>query len=270
MRRLNLLNLLKTNAKRGEFRAEANTIFIYDIIVGSDDEAAWFGGISPQAFQRELAAMSGPVHIRINSPGGEVFAARAIAQAMREYDGEVITHVDGVAASAASVIAVAGSKCIMAPGSMMMIHRAWTIALGNSADFRACADLMEKIDSELAKTYADRSGQPADSFATAMAAETWYTPEEALAAGLADEVAASTKAGAKSAAQACARWDLSAYGAPPQIDPAKIDPTPSEPGSPPIPTPAPVAQVQEPQAEPEDDHEARARRHAVRLLATTA
>jgi hypothetical protein len=108
-----------------------------------------------------------------------------------------------------------------------------------------------------------------DGFAAAMAAETWYTPDEAIAAGLADELAPSAKAnsGAQSSgAQACARWDLSAYGV------ANVGAPLSEPGSPPAPplAPAPVAQAPEPQLEPEDDHDARARRHAVRMLTTTA
>ena len=212
--RPNLLNLYKANARRGQFRAEANTLFVYDIIVGSDSDAEWFGGVSPEAFTRALRAMTGPVSVRINSPGGDVFAGRAMAQAMREYPGEITAHVDGVAASAASLLAVTPARCIMAPGSMLMIHQAWTIGLGNAGDFRQTADLLAKIDLTIADDYAAKSGKPAEDFAALMAAETWFTPAEAMAMGLADEIAADPRAAAPEA-RVEARWDLSAYARPP-------------------------------------------------------
>lgn len=240
-----LLNLLARNAKRGEFRAEDNTIFLYDVIVGSDEEASWFGGVSPEAFARQLAGMTGTVHLRINSPGGDVFASRAMAQAMREHDGDIIAHVDGYAASAASLIAVSASRCIMAPGSFLMIHKAWTIAMGNSDEFTSTAALLDKIDATLAQTYADKTGGTADEFSALMAAETWFTPAEALDLGLADEVATST-------AKAQASWDLSAYARPPAAVAA--------------PEPDPEPQP-EPALAPVDNSERRARIHAARMLA---
>lgn len=214
MRPTKLLNLLARNAKRGEFRAEGNTIFLYDVIVGSDFEAEVWGGVSPEGFIRQLSAMTGPVELRINSPGGEVFAARAIAQAMRGYDGEITAHVDGVAASAASLIAASAAKVVMAPGSFLMIHQAWTIAMGNADELGAQAELLGKIDGTIAATYAAKTGKPAQDFAPLMQAETWFTPDEALAIGLADEVVeeAPAKPGASN------RWDLSAYAAAPQIE----------------------------------------------------
>lgn len=209
MRRL--LNLLASNAKRGDFRAEGNTIFIYDAIVSSDMEAEWFGGVSAQAFAKTLAGMTGDVSLRINSPGGDVFAARAMAQAMREYPGAITCHVDGYAASAASVIAIAGAKCIMAPGSFMMIHKAWSCVMGNADEMLSMASLLEKIDGTLAQSYADRTGGKASDFADFMAKETWFTPEEAVSAKLADEIAPTASPDAK----ASIKWDLSAYDAAP-------------------------------------------------------
>ncbi len=222
--RPNLLNLYKANAKRGEFRAQANTLFVYDVIVGSDADAEWFGGVSPEAFTRALRAMTGPVSVRINSPGGDVFAGRAMAQAMREYPGEITAHVDGVAASAASLLAVTPARCIMAPGSMLMIHQAWTIGLGNAGDFRQTADLLAKIDVTIADDYAAKSGRTAQEFAALMAAETWFTPAEAIAMGLADEIAADPRAAAPEAGVE-ARWDLSAYSHAPNtaFDPSLAD-----------------------------------------------
>jgi ATP-dependent Clp protease protease subunit len=110
MRPLKLLNLLKANAKRGEFRAEGNTIYLYDVIVACDADAEWFGGVSAESFVKTLSAMSGDVNLHINSPGGDVFAGVAMAQAIRSYDGKVVAHIDGLAASAASAVAVAATK----------------------------------------------------------------------------------------------------------------------------------------------------------------
>ena len=222
--RPNLLNLYRANARRGQFRAQGNTLFVYDVIVGSDADAEWFGGVSPEAFTRALRAMTGPVSVRINSPGGDVFAGRAMAQAMREYPGEVTAHVDGVAASAASLLAVTPARCVMAPGSMLMIHQAWTIGLGNAGDFRQTADLLTKIDVTIADDYAAKSGRPAEDFSALMAAETWFTPAEAIAMGLADEIAADPRAAAREAGVE-ARWDLSAYSHAPNTasDPSLAD-----------------------------------------------
>lgn len=259
-----LLNLLANNAKRGAFRAEGDTILLYDVVVGSEEEAAWFGGVSPEAFRTQLQAMRGTVHLRINSPGGDVFGAVAIAQAMREYEGEIIAHVDGLAASAASTIAVAASRTIMAPGSFLMIHKAWTIMLGNSDEFLAEAALLEKIDGSIAQGYAAKSGQPVEGFAAAMQAETWYTAEEAVAAGLADEIAAARP----SAGAPAAKWDLSAFAAPPKNDTVTVSVTVTvEDDDDAEQDPADPAEAGETE---QQNAERRARIHAVRMLAPTA
>ena len=205
-----LLNLFSANARRGEFRADAatNTIELYDMICSSEDEAAWFGGVSLQGFAKALRGMSGPVHLRINSPGGDVFAGIGIAQLMREYDGEITAHVDGYAASAASIVAIAASKIVMAPASMMMIHKAWTVGWGNADDMLQIASLLEKIDGQLADTYAQRGNKSAAEFLDLMGKETWFTPQEAIDSGLCDEIAQETD---KKSAQARARWDVSAF-----------------------------------------------------------
>jgi ATP-dependent Clp protease protease subunit len=215
--RSNLLNLYRANARRGQFRAEGQTLILYDVIVASDADAEWFGGVSAESFTKALRGMSGPVALRINSPGGDVFAGRAMAQAIREYPGEVTAHIDGVAASAASLLAVIAAKTIMAPGSMLMIHNAWTIAMGNAADFTATAGLLEKIDGTLADDYAAKSGKPAADWRPLMDAETWFTAAEAVDIGLADEVAADPRAAAAEP-KAQARWDLSAYDRAPTSD----------------------------------------------------
>lgn len=136
--------LFAANKKLGSFRAEGNTIYLYDMIVDDEMEAEWFGGVTPASFISQLKAMNGDVSIRINSPGGSVFSAVAICQAMREYQGDITVHVDGYAASAASVIAVAAPKVVMAPGSFMMIHNCWTFAIGNANDLMSMAGVLER------------------------------------------------------------------------------------------------------------------------------
>lgn len=207
-----LLNLLRNNARRGEFRAEGNTLYVYDVIVASDADAEWMGGVSAERIVKTLAQMSGPIDMRINSPGGDVFAARAIMAAMAGYSGEITAYVDGYAASAASIIAVAAGKVVMAEGSFMMIHKAWTWSVGNSDDFLSTAALLDKIDGTIAETYAGKSGKEAGHHVEQMAAETWFTAQEAVEEGLADEVA--TKA-----VKNAARWDLSAYQSAPDAPP---------------------------------------------------
>lgn len=216
-----LLNLFASNAKRGSFRAEGNTIYLYDVINGSEFEAEMFGGIGPQTFVDLLSKMNGTVNIRINSPGGDVFAANAMVQAMRDYKDGIVAHVDGVAASAASVIATAAPKVVMAPGSLMMIHNAWTMAIGDSNDLLAVAALLEKVDGMLAEGYAKRAKGDVSKFAAMMDAETWFTPQEAIDAGLAEEIAADKPT-------AMAKWDMSAFTAAPKMEPEPVEPPADE------------------------------------------
>lgn len=232
--------LLASNAKRGSFRAEGNTIYVYDMIVSDDFEAEWMGGVSPAAFIEKLSAMSGDVAIRINSPGGDVFGAVAMCQAMREYAGTITVHIDGWAASAASVLAVAAPKVIMAPGSFMMIHKAWTIGIGNSDDLLAMAELLEKVDGSIAESYAAKAGGEAEPFLEQMRAETWFTAAEAVEARLADEIAGDKP-------KAMARWDLSAFAAAPTMEPEE-----------------------RPETTTDDTIDQRVRQHAARMLERAA
>ena len=234
--------LFAANKKRGSFRAEANTIYVYDMICGDDFEAEWFGGISPSGFISQLKAMKGDVSIRINSPGGDVFGAVAICQAMREYQGAITVHIDGYAASAASVIAVAAPKVVMAPGSFMMIHNCWTFAVGNADDLVATAGLLEKIDDSIAESYATKSGKEAAAFRDLMSVETWFTASEAVAMGIADAIADDKQT-------ASASWDMSAFASAPKL--------PEPPG-------------EERSPGPEATHPMRARQHAVRMMTRAA
>ena len=193
-------------------------ILLYDAIVDSEVEAEWWGGVAPEPFVRALRGITAStIHLRINSPGGSVFGARAMEQALREHSARVVVHIDGLAASAASFLAMAGDEVVMSKGAMMMIHNAWTFAMGNADELRKTSDLLSKIDGTLAQTYADRSGQDVKTLADWMAAETWFTSEEAVAAKLADAIAEAPKADDAPAAA----WNLSAYLRPPARDAAK-------------------------------------------------
>ena len=207
------LKMRLANKGAGEFRAEANVIWLYDVIASDAEEAAWLGGIAPSQFIAALDGMTGPVTLRINSPGGSVFGAQAMVAAMRAYPDPITAQVDSLAASAASVIAAEASQCTMAPGSMLMIHKAWGLAVGNEADMRATADLLTLIDGQIADTYARRAGSEASGFMDMMAAETWFTAQQAVDAGLADEVITANAQRPK------AQWDLSAYAAAPVMEP---------------------------------------------------
>lgn len=208
-----LLQLLKANARRGSYRAEGNTIWIHDVIVSAEAETEWWGGVAAETVARQLAGMTGPVTLRLNSPGGDVFGGRAMASAIEAYPDRVTAIIDGYAASAASIVAVAADEIVMAPGTFLMIHNSWTFTMGDKGDHLDQAAVLEKIDRSLAETYAARGKHDAEAFARLMEAETWFTADEAIAAGLADRIA-------DKADKAKAQWDLSAYRAPPPAPPA--------------------------------------------------
>ena len=212
-----MLKLLINNRRQGKFHVAAKaetdeaTIYLYDMIVNTDDEAEWWGGVSPQAFIKALNEITaGTIHLRVNSPGGSVFAARAIEQAIREHKSKIVVHIDGLAASAASFLIMAADEIRMAPGSFLMIHKAWTWMYGNADDLRKEAGLLDQIDGSLVKTYAKRSGQDEAGIANWMAEETWFEAAAAVELGFADQVA--DEAAPKDSAVS---WNLSAYAHPP-------------------------------------------------------
>lgn len=220
-----IAQLMRANAARARnFKvvsenADEATIYIYDLI-GYD----WWSdeGITAKNFSKELDAITAKtIHLRINSPGGDVFEARAMTAAMDRHSAKFIAHVDGVAASAASFLAARADEVEMAEGAMMMIHNAWTIALGDKNDMSKASDLLGKIDTTIADDYAAKSGKSREEIATLMDAETWFTANEAVEAGLADRVAG------KSDEKTSNAWDLSAYSNAPKATRAPA-PNPDE------------------------------------------
>ena len=160
---------------------------IYDPI---DDWGEWFG-LSAKEFGAALDQLPDSVdeiELHINSPGGVVHEGLAILNQLRQHKATVTVVVDGIAASAASFIAMGADKVLMAPNSELMIHNAWAIALGDTDDLRKAADDLGRINTNLARIYQSKAGGDVDDWLEAMRIESWYSDEEAVAAGLADAI----------------------------------------------------------------------------------
>lgn len=181
--------------KYWEFRNEAGTssLYIYGEI---SDETLWGEEVTPKGFKEELDACRGTLDVYINSGGGSVFAGQAIYTMLRRYEGSVVVHIDGVAASIAAVIAMAGDRIIMPENGMMMIHNAWARTTGDATKMRKMADTLEKLDGTIRDVFASKTGKDADLIAEKMAAETWFNAAEALEIGLIDEIEAGRKVAA--------------------------------------------------------------------------
>lgn len=166
----------------------AGELYIYEQI----GESFWASGITANGVRHALEALAGVKTLRvfINSPGGDVFEAKGIYTQLRRFaeSAKVIVHVDGLAASAASFLAMAGDEIRTEAHATWMIHNVWTVAAGDAADLRATADLLEKVSGEIAEIYAARSKQPVEKIREMLDAETWLTADEAAAVGLTDVV----------------------------------------------------------------------------------
>ena len=152
-------------------------------------EEIGFWGITEEDFARELTEITADeIEVQISSPGGDVFAGIAIYNALRTHPARITTRVDSMAASVASIIVQAGDHRVMLTASQMMIHDAWGFCVGPAPDMREMADILEKQSDVLAGIYAERSDKPKEHWLALMETESWFTAEEAVAEGLADEV----------------------------------------------------------------------------------
>lgn len=169
-----------------------------------DEIGPW--GIRAKDFVAELRAQTAPrLHVRINSPGGDVMDGVAIYNALRAHPADIVVHVDALAASIASLIAMAGRQVVMAANAMLMVHKAWGITIGNADQHRATADVLDKIDDrQLIQAYTARSGAAEETVRHWLTAETWFDAEEAVAARLADAVESESEESARA-------FDLSLY-----------------------------------------------------------
>lgn len=161
---------------------DTTEVFIYE-------EIDWFWGLSADAFVQELNDITTDnIDLRLNSPGGDVFDSIAIYNALVKHPANVTVYVDSLAASGASVIAMAGDKVVMMVGSQMMIHDAMGIEMGNAAQLREYADFLSDQSDNIAGIYANRAGGEISEWRDKMLAETWAFAQEAVEIGLADEV----------------------------------------------------------------------------------
>lgn len=183
-----------------------NAINVFDVI-GRDPWTG--GGITAASIQTSLDQIGGDVVVNINSPGGDMFEGLAIYNILRAHAGAVTVRVLGVAASAASIVAMAGKNIEIAKSGFLMIHNAWVLVAGNRQDLRAVADTLDPFDATMAGIYADRSGVSLADMAAKMDAETWIGGQDAVDLGLADALLAADQitAGDESAAGAAAKLD---------------------------------------------------------------
>ena len=156
---------------------------------GTIAEESWFDDdVTPQIFKDELNSGSGDIIVWINSPGGDCIAAAQIYNMLMDYKGNVTVKIDGIAASAASVIAMAGTKVLVSPVSMLMIHNPMTVAYGNSAEMQKAIDMLGSVKDSILNAYEIKTGLSRTKLSHLMDAETWMDANKAIELGFADEL----------------------------------------------------------------------------------
>lgn len=158
-------------------------------IEGQIADETWFGDeVTPQLFKNDLTSGTGDITLWINSPGGDVFAAAQIYNMLMDYQGDVHVIIDGLAASAASVIAMAGTTVSMSPVAMMMIHNPWTFAQGEAKDMAKVIEMLGEIKESIINAYELRTGLSRTKISHLMDSESWFNAKKAVELGFADNV----------------------------------------------------------------------------------
>ncbi len=167
-------------------KADKAEIWIYEEI----GEDFWTGGgVTAKNFQKELSAIkAGQIDLHINSPGGAVFDGITIYNLLKQHPANVTTYIDGIAASIASVIALAGDKIVMAENALYMIHNPSGMVMGTAKDMRTFADTLDKVGGTMVTAYTGKTGKDADIIKALLDAETWFTADEAKEMGFIDEI----------------------------------------------------------------------------------
>ena len=164
---------------------EGRTLYLDGYIA----EESWFeDDVTPKVFKEELEAEIGDITVFINSPGGDCFAASRIYTMLKEYEGKVTVKIDGIAASAASVIAMAGDKIFMSPTAMLMIHNPSTIVWGEVLDMKRGIEVLSEVKESIINAYELKTGLPRNKVSHMMDKETWMSAGKALELGFCDEV----------------------------------------------------------------------------------
>ena len=165
--------------------SESRTLYLE----GAISSETWYGDeITPKMFKSELMNGSGDITVWINSPGGDVFAASQIYNMLKEYPGNVTVKIDGLAASAASVIAMAGSKVMMSPVSMLMAHNPMTMAFGDAVEMEKAIAMLSEVKESIINAYELKTGLSRTKISHFMDAETWFNAKKAVELGFADEI----------------------------------------------------------------------------------
>lgn len=156
---------------------------------GEISDETWYGDeVTPRLFKDELESGNGDITVWINSPGGDVFAAAQIYNMLKDYKGSVTVKIDGLAASAASVIAMAGTRVCMSPVAMMMIHNPATIAMGDAGDMQKAIEMLNEIKESIINAYEKKSGLSRARISHLMDSESWFNAKKAVELGFADEI----------------------------------------------------------------------------------
>lgn len=159
------------------------------VLNGEISDETWYGDeVTPALFQKELNAGTGNITVWINSPGGDVFAAAQIYNMLMEYKGNVTVKVDALAASAASVIAMAGTEVLMSPVAMMMIHNPMTIAIGDSKEMQKAGEMLDEVKESIINAYEIKTGMSRARISHLMDAESWFNAKKAVELGFADGI----------------------------------------------------------------------------------
>ena len=156
---------------------------------GTIAEESWFDDdVTPQLFKEELNGGKGNITVWINSPGGDCIAAAQIYNMLMEYNGDVTVKIDGIAASAASVIAMAGTKVLMSPVSMLMIHNPMTIAFGNKGEMEKAISMLDEVKESIINAYEIKTSLSRAKLSHLMDSETWMDAHKAVELGFADDI----------------------------------------------------------------------------------
>ncbi len=159
------------------------------VLNGQIAEDSWFGDeVTPAIFRDELMKGEGNITVWINSPGGDVFAAAQIYNMLMDYKGNVTVRIDGLAASAASVIAMAGTTVEMSPVGMLMVHNPSTAVIGNTKEMQAAIQMLDEVKESILNAYELKTGQPRQSLSDLMDVESWMNAKKAVELGFADKI----------------------------------------------------------------------------------
>lgn len=165
---------------------EGGRTLYFDGYIAQD---SWFDDdITPKQFKSELTNSEGDIIVWLNSPGGDVFATSQIYNMLKEYNGKVTVKIDGIAASAASVIAMAGNEILMSPVAMMMIHNPATVIFGEASDLQSGIDMLSEVKDSIINAYEQKTSLPRNKISKMMDAETWFSAQKAVELGFADKV----------------------------------------------------------------------------------